>query len=234
MKNHLEKVTLLHQKFPTNSHYPFNLEVIQKTNEFNFKTPVTIFAGENGSGKSTLLEAIAIACGIYIWSNPSVSRVVRNKYEKQLPRYVIPEWTNGKVPGAFFGAETFKDFTFYLENWASTDPALLDYFGGKSLITQSHGQSMLSYFRNRYKLKGIYFLDEPETALSPKSQLELLEIIKSNSQQNHAQFVIITHSPILLACENAAIYNFNEVPITEIPYKETEHYRVYKQFLSKR
>ena len=99
------------------------------------------------------------------------------------------------------------------------------------MITQSHGQSMMSYFRSRYKLKGIYFLDEPETALSPKSQLELLEIIKLNSEAGNAQFIMVTHSPILLACENATIYDFNQIPVSEIKYMETEHYQVYKKFL---
>lgn len=234
MKNHLSKITFQQERFPTNKHYPFSLPLIQDTKQLEFKTPVTVFVGENGSGKSTLLEAIAVACGIYIWSNPAVSRVVRNKYEKQLPRYVVPEWTNGRVAGAFFGSETFKDFTYYLEQWAESDPNLLTYFGGKSLISQSHGESMLSYFRNRYKLKGIYFLDEPETALSPKSQLELLKIVKENSEAGHAQFIMVTHSPILLACEGATIYNFNKIPLNKIEYKETEHYQVYKEFLMDR
>jgi len=234
MNNHLSKVSLLKDNFPTKEHYPFCLPLIAETNEINFDSPITIFVGENGSGKSTLLEAIVLACGIYIWSDPAISRVVKNKYEKQLSRYIKPEWRNGKVPGAFFGAETFKDFTYYLEEWASADPDLLDYFGGKSLLTQSHGQSMMSYFRARYKLKGIYFLDEPETALSPKTQLELMDIIQENSQAGHAQFIMVTHSPILLACENATIYNFNEIPLTKIKYEETEHYRVYKEFLIKR
>src|SRR5210317_2158339 len=102
MKNHLLKITLLKERFPTNNYYPFCLPLISKTRELKFNNPVTIFVGENGSGKSTLLEAIALACGVYIWSDPAVTRVVRNKYEKQLSRYVIPHWRNGKVPGAFF------------------------------------------------------------------------------------------------------------------------------------
>lgn len=231
---HLNSISLRNQEYPTKEHYPFSLPVFQQTEELTFKTPVTIFVGENGSGKSTLLEAIVEACGIYIWSNSLVSRHSYNKYEKQLQRFIKLNWTNEKVPGAFFGSDTFKDFTHYLEQWASTDPGLLEYFGGKSLVTQSHGQSMMAYFRSRYKLKGIYFLDEPETALSPKTQLELMDIIKENSKAGHAQFVMVTHSPILLACENATIYNFNEVPVNQIEYKNTEHYQVYKEFLKER
>jgi len=231
---HLTRISLLTHKFPTKEHYPFSLPLLQQTKEINFNTPVTIFAGENGSGKSTLLEAIVEACGIYIWRNSLISRHSYNKFEKQLQRFIKIGWTNGIVPGAFFGSDTFKDFTYYLEQWASTDPGQLKYFGGKSLVSQSHGQSMMMYFKSRYKLKGIYFLDEPETALSPKSQLELLKVIKENSEAGHAQFILITHSPILLACENATIYNFNKIPLNRIEYKNTEHYKVYKKFLMDR
>ncbi len=144
------------------------------------------------------------------------------------------EWSNGKVPGAFFGSEIFKDFKSALDGWAAADPGHLKYFGGKSLVTQSHGQSMMSYFRARYKIEGLYLLDEPETALSPKSQLELLNIIGENSRSGHAQFIIATHSPILLACEGATIYSFDQVPIQIVEYEETEHYKVYKDFLADR
>ena len=138
------------------------------------------------------------------------------------------------VPGSFFGSDIFRDFTNILDEWAASDPGQLKYFGGKSLVTQSHGQSMMSFFHSRYQIRGIYFLDEPETALSPRSQLELLEIIGENSQAGHAQFIIATHSPILLACEGARIYSFDHVPVRVIEYEETEHYQVYKKFLMER
>ena len=101
-------------------------------------------------------------------------------------------------------------------------------------MTQSHGQSMMSYFRARYKIRGLYLLDEPETALSPRSQLEFLEIISENSRDGHAQFIIATHSPILLTCGGAAIYSFDHVPAQTVTYEETEHYRIYKRFLMER
>ncbi|MFZ5564583.1 MAG: AAA family ATPase, partial [Thermodesulfobacteriota bacterium] len=118
--------------------------------------------------------------------------------------------------------------------WAAADPGQLKYFGGKSLLTQSHGQSMMSYFRALYKVKGLYLLDEPETALSPKSQLELLKIIGENSRAGHAQFIMATHSPILLACDGAVIYSFDQAPVQIIPYEETGHYRLYRDFLADR
>ena len=130
-----------------------------------------------------------------------------------------------------FSSERFKDFANTLDGWAAADPGQLKYFGGKSLVTQSHGQSTMSYFRSRYQRKGIYFLDEPETALSPQRQLELLEIIGENSRAGHAQFIVATHSPILLACEGATIYSFDNETVHTIEYEETEHYKVYKKFL---
>ena len=110
---------------------------------------------------------------------------------------------------------------------------VVEYFGGKSLMTQSHGQSLLSYFRGRYQRKGLYLLDEPETALSPRSQLELLEILTSTGGGGWAQFIIATHSPLLMACPGAVIYSFDGERVEPVPYKETEHYRIYKSFMDK-
>jgi len=102
------------------------------------------------------------------------------------------------------------------------------------LITQSHGQSLNSFFKARYQIKGIYLMDEPETALSPKSQLELLKVLKRMSQTKHAQFIIASHSPILLACPGAEIYSFDDIPIKPIDYEQTEYYQVYRNFLINR
>lgn len=234
MTYHIKRVTLQHEKFPTGDHYPFILPIFNQTSSLEFDTSVTLFVGENGTGKSTLLEALARRSDIHIWSKPDGARYQVNQYEKQLHKCLSLKWSNGRVPGAFFGSAMFKDFTHSLDEWAASDPGQLKYFGGKSLVTQSHGQSMMSYFRSRYQIKGVYFLDEPETALSPRSQLELLEIIGENSQAGHAQFIIATHSPILLACEGAKIYSFDYVPIRVIKYEETEHYKVYKSFLTDR
>jgi predicted ATPase len=233
MSNHIISVTLHHDKYPSRHHYPFSLPVFHQTTQIVFDAPVTFFVGENGSGKSTLLEAIARASGTHIWSQPEGTRYQVNPYEKLFYKYLSLKWANGKVPGAYFGSEVFNDFRKALDSWAASDPGLLKYFGGKSLVTQSHGQSMMSYFRSRYQIKGIYFMDEPETALSPRSQLELLEIFSETGQAGNAQFIIATHSPILLAYEKAKIYSFDHSSISVIGYKETEHYQIYKNFLLK-
>lgn len=102
------------------------------------------------------------------------------------------------------------------------------------MITQSHGESLMSFFKARYQIKGLYLLDEPETALSPRSQLALLELLTETSVKDHAQFIIATHSPILLACPRALIYSFDYSPIKQIFYEETEHYNIYKDFLENR
>jgi len=231
MSHHINAVTIHPEKFPSDKDYPFSLPVFHETREIPFKSPVTFFVGENGTGKSTLLEALALANDIHIWRREEGSRYQYNPLEKQLYRYITPEWTNGKVPGSYFGSEIFNDFRRIVDSWAASDPGQLNYFGGKSLVAQSHGQSIMSYFRSRYKIKGIYFLDEPETALSPRSQLELLDILRENGKSGHAQFIIATHSPILLACEGAAIFSFDHSPVREIQYQETEHYKIYRSLL---
>jgi len=101
-------------------------------------------------------------------------------------------------------------------------------------MSQSHGQSLMSFFKARFKIKGIYFMDEPETALSPKTQLDLLKVLKDMSHAGHAQFVIATHSPILLACPGAKIYSFDNMPVKQIDYEETEQFQVYKDFMQDR
>lgn len=227
---HLNSVTLHPQRYPTQERYPFNLAQFHQTRHIGF-APITLFVGENGTGKSTLLEALTQKCGIHIWCEMERRRYEVNPYEAKFHEYISIEWADGPVPGSFFGSKTFDDFARILDEWAAADPGQLSHFGGQSLITQSHGQSLMSYFRARYKIKGLYFLDEPETALSPKSQLDLLQVLTAMSQAGHAQFIIATHSPILLACPGATIYSFDHVPVKTVRYQETTHYQLYKRFM---
>ena len=228
---HLKEVTFHPQKYPVKHFYPFNLPVFHETKHVMFDSPVTLFVGENCTGKTTLLEALALACNIHIWRNEERSRPEHNPYEDKLHQYISVQWSNGRVPGSFFGSKIFQHIAELLDEWAAADRGQLNYFGGKSLTTQSHGQSLMSFFRSRYQIKGLYLLDEPETALSPRSQIKLLEILEKMGSAGHAQFIIATHSPLLLACPGAIIYTFDNSPVRQIEYEQTEHYHIYKDFM---
>jgi len=228
---HVSRVELHPERYPARDRYPFSLEVIQRTPAIEFPSPVTFFVGENGTGKSTLLEAMARRCRIHIWTGVRRERLERNPHEEQLHRFIDVHWADGPVPGSFFASQEFHNYARLIDEWAAATPGVLRYFGGGSLMTQSHGQSLMAYFRSRYAIKGIYFADEPETALSPRTQLELLGVLRAMSEAGHAQFIIATHSPILLACPGATIYSFDRVPVRQIAYQDTEHYQVYKAFM---
>ena len=228
---HLQAIHLRADQFPTNNRYPFNQAVLRETPVIEFVSPVTFFAGENGTGKTTLLEAICRKCGIHMWRSAERSRYEVNPHEDQLYRYIEAEWVGGPVPGAFFGSDTFRHFTRSLDEWAAADPGMLDYFGGQSLVTKSHGQSMMAYFRSRYRIPGLYLLDEPETALSPKNQLALARLLVETGRAGRAQFIVATHSPILLACPDATILSFDSAPVETIAYQDTETFVLYRRFM---
>ena len=227
---YLSKVRINSGRYPTDRFYPFNLPILRDTAELTFTKPVALFVGENGSGKSTLLEAITRKCGVHIWHKPKRHAAHNNPYETRLADYITHTWLNGQVPGSLFRAETFHDFADFLDDVALCDPGRLKYHGGRILNTLSHGEGILSYFSGRYHIKGIYFLDEPEAALSPTSQVKFLQLLQQLEAVGHAQFIIATHSPILLAYPGGQIYSFDSPRIEEVAYEDTTHYRIYKQF----
>jgi predicted ATPase len=230
---HIKQIIVNSELFPTLTEYPFKLDIFRKTKSLELTAPVTFFVGENGTGKSTLLEAMAVKCGIYIWRGIERTRSTYNPHERELYRCIDVEWAGAeRVPGAFFASETFRNFSQILDEWAAGDPGVLDYFGGKSLLTQSHGQSLMSYFTSRFKLKGLYLLDEPESALSPKRQLELLKLLADVGKNGQAQFVVATHSPILMSCPGAQTLSFDTAPVTAINYRETGHFKAYREFFA--
>lgn len=227
----LRKVTLLKEQIPVIESYPFTIPSVKSLDELEFSSNVTFFVGENGSGKSTLLEAIADKCG---FNTAGGSR--NNNYEvydsgSELSDYIRLSWLPKATNGFFLRAESFYHFATHLEEVDMT--GFRDY-GGKSLLKQSHGESFLSLFVNRFNGEAIYLLDEPEAALSPARQLSLLKIIHDLASKGDAQFIIATHSPILLGYPEAQIYSFDHGEISQIEYEETDHYSITKYFLENR
>lgn len=227
---HLQSVTIDQQRFPTREFYPFNLPLLQNTDQLNLRSRVIIFTGENGTGKTTLLKALCRRCRIHIWEGQQRTPYTVNRYENMLHHALNIAWTNGSVPGSFFSPALFRNFSQLVDEWANNNPQLLEYFGGKSLMDQSQGQSCMAYFSSIYRVKGLHFLDEPESALSPATQLELLDLLEKMSAAGHAQFVVATHSPIIMSCPDAVLYSFDRDRIRQISYKDTQHYKVYKAF----
>lgn len=206
--------------------HPFDIPAFQHGIELNFKTTVTFLVGENGSGKSTFLEAIAEICGF----NPEGGNRDHHRevFEERSPlaQALQLSWLPKMTEGFFMRAESFYNFASYLDRVSD-----LRAYGGRSLHQQSHGESFLALFRNRFK-HGLYILDEPEAALSPQRQLSFLKIIHDLEQPRHAQFLIATHSPILLAYPRATLFQFSDAGIAEIAYRDTEHYLITKNFLN--
>ncbi|MBS1254143.1 MAG: DNA replication and repair protein RecF [Anaerolineales bacterium] len=227
---HLTKIRIDADRFPTNRLYPFNIPILNTTTELTFNRRVVFFVGENGSGKSTLLEAVSRKCGIHIWDKPRRHVAHNNPFETRLAEYVTVTWSEGTVSGSLFRAETFHEFADFLDDVALCDPGRLEYHGGRILNTLSHGEAILSYFSNRFHVRGLYFLDEPESALSPSRQLQFLNLLQQLEAEGHAQFIMATHSPLLLAYPGAQIFSFDSPRIEEVDYEDTTHYKLYKQF----
>ncbi|MGF9891257.1 AAA family ATPase [Priestia megaterium] len=230
----LQKVSLLREKIKSHNKYPFSVPVIKNFTELEFKNKVTFFVGENGSGKSTLLESIADNCGFNLSGGGQNNVYTSNTEEITLGDYLRLSWFPKVNNGFFLRAESFYNFATYLDelNKEEFTGDVYGPYGGISLHKQSHGESFLSLFNNRFNGRGaLYLLDEPEAALSPARQLSLLKIIYNLSTKSNTQFIIATHSPILLAYPNATIYSFDGEEIEETSYEMTEHYQITKYFL---
>ena len=234
----LRKITLLKEKINNPEKYPFSIPTIKNLDTLELKKNITFFVGENGSGKSTLLEAIAYQCGFNPAGGGRNNAYELESSEAKLGDYLRLSWLPKITQGFFLRAESFYHFASYIDQMAIDNPKfrkkIYDSYGGKSLHQQSHGESFLSLFSSRFGQKGIYLLDEPEAALSPARQLALLRLIHDLEKGGQAQFIIATHSPILLGYPDAHILNFDEVPISEIEYEETNHYFIMKGFLNRR
>jgi predicted ATPase len=217
-------------------HYPYNLPAFNGLSELSIDSAVTFFVGENGSGKSTLLEAIAKRAGFNPEGGGRSNRFSTAETESSLDNHIRLSWLPKVTQGFFLRAESFYNFASYIDELEREFSTRYAAYGGKSLHQQSHGESFLSLFTHRFRSRGkaLYLLDEPEAALSPARQLALLRILWEQEQSGQAQFIIATHSPILLGYPKAAILNFDTSPISPIRYEDTEHYAITKQFLNNR
>lgn len=211
--------------------FPYTIPAFARGFDLTFDRPVVMLVGENGSGKSTFLESIAWECGFNVRGG-NRNHVMFSATEKPpLADKLKLEWLPKIGTGFFFRAESFFDFASSIDELARSDRGILDYYGGKPLHAQSHGESFLALFNNHFGRPGIYLLDEPEAALSPTRQLSLLRIIHDMEKNGQSQFIIATHSPILLSYPGATLYAFGEDGVTPTAYKQTEHYSVTKEFL---
>jgi predicted ATPase len=244
----LRSVRIRGDDFPIRDRYPFSVPAFRHSQELRFDQSVAFLVGENGSGKSTLIEAIARRCGLHIWAQPKRNRppaaagvagvtrgapgAPRAGAAAALTDFLEVTLARGSVKGGVFSAESFREWAEFIDDVAELDPGQARYHGGEKLTLRSRGEGLLAYFRGRYQVPGLYFLDEPEAALSPASQLELLRLLSDYRTRGHAQFVIATHSPLLMALPGAQVFLLDGEAIEETTYEETAHYRLYRDFMA--
>jgi predicted ATPase len=230
----LVEIRLDRARVPSFDAYPFSLNAVKNLDSLALHKSVTFIIGENGSGKSTLLEALAVAWGFNAEGGTQNFRFDTRESHSSLHDYV--QLSRGyKKPrnGYFLRAESFYNVATEIEE-LDKEPGgtrIIESYGGVSLHGQSHGESFLALLMHRFSGSGFYILDEPEAALSPTRQMSALVRIHQLVQAG-AQFVISTHSPILMAYPKAWIYSLDEDGITRITYEETEHYQVTRDFLN--
>jgi predicted ATPase len=215
--------------------YPFNLPAVASFDRLAFEQPVTFIIGENGSGKSTLLEAIAVALGFNAEGGSRNFNFGTRASHSPLHEYL--RLTRNVVrnrDGFFLRAESYYNVATEIERLDEDPfgPPIAPSFGPRALHEQSHGESFLALLEHRFRGNGLYLLDEPEAALSPVRQMSLLarlhQLVRANSQ-----FLIATHSPILLGYPQATIYQLDGNGLQRVEYEQTEHYRVTRDFLNR-
>ena len=240
--------------------FPFNVPTISTLTEIEFETPVTFFVGENGSGKSTLLESLAIATKLPAVASTATRDAETLSAQRELAAALRLAWTRRTHRGFFLRAEDFFGFARSLsrsrdemrqrlaeleveyrdrsdharglaQGPARASLAEMEERYGEDLDANSHGQAFFRLFRSRFVPGGLYLLDEPETPLSPLSQLALLAMLKDMVAQE-AQFIIATHSPILLALPGARILDFDAKPVRWAAYEDLEHVKLTREFLA--
>lgn len=233
---YLSKILLKPEARAHGEEYPFHLPILRDFPGLTLRSRVTFLVGENGSGKSTLLEGVAVAYGFNPEGGTRNFSFSTNATHSQLYRYLtLAKGVRRAKDGFFLRAESFYNVATEVERLAEVSvfsgAPLLDSYGGKSLHERSHGESFLSLVQNRFGGHGLYILDEPEAALSPSRQLALLALMGELVRED-SQFLIATHSPILMAYPGAEIYEFTERGIRLTPYEQTQHYLLTHRFLN--
>jgi predicted ATPase len=207
--------------------YPFNIPSVRDLPKIKFHPHVTFFVGENGSGKSTVLEAIAVALGFGPEGGTKNVQFQTTRSVSPLHNALrLARGTPKPSDGYFLRAESFFNVATYMD-----EVGYLAGYGNRSLHERSHGESFMALLLHKLRGNGIYLLDEPEAALSPSRQMAALRAIHQLVLAS-SQFVIATHSPILLAYPNARIIQFDGTGLTEVRYEDTEHYGVTRDFLN--
>lgn len=231
---YVSRVALRRDKVESFDRYPFALPAIRNFEHIDLHPKATFFVGENGSGKSTLLEAIAVALGFNAEGGSKNFRFGTRSSHSELHRYLrVAQGIRKPRDGFFLRAESFFNLATEIEHLdaqPAAAPPVIDSYGGRSLHEQSHGESFMALVTERFGGKGLYLLDEPEAALSPQRQLALLSRIHDLILDD-SQFIVATHSPILMAYPDAVIYQCDTRGVRRIAYEETEHFQVMHDFL---
>lgn len=226
----LKRIALLPDKADPQA-FPFDTLSFLQSRDFSLDlpSPITILVGENGSGKSTLIEAIAKAAGFPALGGSQDHAPGTDKQDNNLASAFRLSWLPKVSNGFFFRAESFFSLAGYID-----DVANLGFYGGRRMHQQSHGESFLALFQNRFEssARAIYLMDEPEVALSPTRQLAFLRILREWQRSGQIQAIIATHSPIMMALPGAALLSLDGGTVHSVRLEDTEHYRVTRAFLA--
>lgn len=226
----LRRISLNRDRIEDFSSYPFNIEIVSNFHELNFSSPVTFFVGENGVGKSTFIEAIAVSLGLPPEGGSQNFNYETRNTTSDLSNYLRVSTYSRCKTKFFLRAESFYNFSSEMDRLVQEDGFIeLNSVYGGSLHECSHGEAFLNLVKNRFIDHGLYILDEPEAALSPQRQLSLLILIDELVKEG-CQFIIATHSPILISYRNGEILDLDN-NFKKVEYKDTDIYRTYKLYL---
>ncbi|MHB8076870.1 AAA family ATPase [Desulfosporosinus fructosivorans] len=234
LQQYIRSIELNRAEVPSFTEYPFNLAAIRNLETLSFHPKVTFIVGENGSGKSTILESIAVSYGFNAEGGTKNFNFSSRATHSDLNKYIrLVRGLKRPEDGFFLRAESFYNLATnidQLDSEPSSGPPLINFYGGRSLHEQSHGESFFAVFQHKFRGNGIYILDEPEVALSPSRQMSMITRIHELVQQG-SQFIIATHSPIIMAYPHARIYQIQE-GFEVVKYEETEHYQIMRAFIN--